>query len=348
MFRLEMLPACEGDCLILSWGKEDKPRRILIDGGRESTAAEVLNYVRANQLGENSFELFIITHIDRDHIEGAVSLLGQPDFHKLVKEVWFNGRKDLEYAPPENDYERFGALDGERLTTLIGTSGLAWNKAFNGAPVALLDDDKLPVIELPDDLRLTIVSPDPAQLRALAEPWDETIAAAPEGWELMGEEEAPSVEVLAGSSFKGDTAKPNGSSIAFVAEHDGRAILLTGDAHVPRLLKSLRRYREDHPSARFAAVKAAHHGSRANTSLDLVRLLDCPLWLFSTNGAQFRHPDREAVARVLWGNRAPSELVFNYKTDFNWIWDASSNPQREFQCRFGDGSIIVDIPAARI
>jgi hypothetical protein len=35
IFRIDMLPGREGDCLWIEYGDEDRPRRILIDGGRK-------------------------------------------------------------------------------------------------------------------------------------------------------------------------------------------------------------------------------------------------------------------------------------------------------------------------
>jgi hypothetical protein len=341
MFRLEMLPACEGDCLILSWGAVDRPRRMLIDGGRKSTADAVLRYVEEHDLGENAFELFVITHIDRDHIEGAVALLKKPEFRRLVKEIWFNGRKDLEYAEPNSDYERFGALDGERLTRLIVDNGLSWNQPFGEKPVAVIDEAQLPSIELSEGLVLTILSPDLRQLQALAEPWDETIAEAREGWELLGGE---SLDDLAGTRFKSDRAMPNGSSIAMMADYGGQRVLLTGDAHVARLISSLTTYLAADPGP-VSAVKASHHGSRGNTSLELIKLLECPLWLFSTNGDQFQHPDVEAVARVIWATPGRADIAFNYRTQYNEIWARGVHSEREFDCRYGnDGFLSVKIP----
>lgn len=344
MFRIEMLPACEGDCLILGWGDEEQPRRILIDGGRKSTARAVLDYAEQHKLGPGAFERFVITHIDQDHIEGAVALLKQPEFRALVKQVWFNGRADLDYAEPETEYEMFGAKDGERLTTLIKTNDLRWNTDFGEKPVAVVDEDDFPVIELEGGLRLTIVSPDLGQLEALAKPWDEDIEKAPPGWETLGEDQPVEAALLAAKKFSSDRAKPNGSSIALIAEYEGRAVLLTGDAHVGRLIKSITAIKEDRADLAFAAVKASHHGSRGNTSVELVRLLDCPLWLFSTNGDKFSHPDQEAVARVICETSTPADLVFNYETRFNRVWKNGTKPERDFTHRFGDGSIAVDIP----
>jgi hypothetical protein len=105
----------------------------------------------------------------------------------------------------------------------------------------------------------------------------------------------------------------------------------------------LRAYLARHDGATFSAVKASHHGSRGNTSLDLVRLLNCRLWLFSTNGSQFRHPDQEAVARVIWGTDRPARLVFNYRTQFNSVWEGPVVPEMPFDCLFGDGYVSVDI-----
>lgn len=344
MFRIEMLPAREGDCLILSWGNGDEIRRILIDGGRSSTAKAVLDYAQENKLGPGAFERFVITHIDRDHIQGAVDLLKQPAFRTLVKQVWFNGRADLDYAEPENDYEMFGAKDGERLSTLITSNDIPWNTDFNGKPVAILDEDALPTIDLPGGLTITIVSPDPRQLEALAKPWDEEIEAAPPGWETLGEGQPVEADFLAAKRFSSDRAKPNGSSIGMIAEFEGRAILLTGDAHVARLIKSMSALKKSREDFTLSAVKASHHGSRGNTSVELVRLVDCQLWLFSTNGDQFRHPDQEAVARVICETSKPVELVFNYETKYNDVWKNGTKPARDFTHRYGDGFIAVDIP----
>jgi len=75
------------------------------------------------------------------------------------------------------------------------------------------------------------------------------------------------------------------------------------------------------------ACKLPHHGSKANVNRQFLQALDCRKWLFSTNSAYFRHPDRQTVARVIkWGGAQP-ELGFNYRTQYNDVWDGK--PLRE-------------------
>jgi len=63
---------------------------------------------------------------------------------------------------------------------------------------------------------------------------------------------------------------------------------------------------------RVDLCKVPHHGSRHNTSPDLLALLDCRHWLLSTSGHRHGHPNREAMARILC---RPDEATawFNYR-----------------------------------
>jgi hypothetical protein len=54
----------------------------------------------------------------------------------------------------------------------------------------------------------------------------------------------------------------------------------------------------------------------------LVESVDCPLWVFSTDGTTFRHPDAQAIARILhYGNRSKPTLAFNAPSTFNEWWN---------------------------
>ena len=120
----------------------------------------------------------------------------------------------------------------------------------------------------------------------------------------------------------------NGSSIAFIAEFEGRKVLLAADAHNDVLAASLSKLVDPATGrVKVDAIKMPHHGSKNNTADSWLRYVDTRVLMFSTNGAGTHyHPDREAVARVLAGEwredrEEPLELIFNYRSEINDVWD---------------------------
>jgi hypothetical protein len=126
--------------------------------------------------------------------------------------------------------------------------------------------------------------------------------------------------------FKPDTAEANGSSIAFLAEYDGRSALLTGDAHANVLEGSIRTLLRNRGEDKLTvdAFKLPHHGSKYNLSPKLLRLIDTHRFLISTDGtSNSRHPDRVALARIV--TTVPgARLEFNYATPYSTPWDGNS------------------------
>ena len=92
MLEIEMFPALQGDGLWLRYGTKTKPNHILVDCGfAKQTTPEVIAKIRER---DPYFELFVLTHIDADHIDGAVQLMLEPELtSKRVGDVWF--RKSL-------------------------------------------------------------------------------------------------------------------------------------------------------------------------------------------------------------------------------------------------------------
>ena len=73
------------------------------------------------------------------------------------------------------------------------------------------------------------------------------------------------------------------------------------------------------------AVKVSHHGSKNNITQEFLELVDAEHWLFSSNGDQHSHPDKEAVEAVIQGARRTPTLWFNYRTSFTERWESGSN-----------------------
>lgn len=92
------------------------------------------------------------------------------------------------------------------------------------------DDGKLPAVDFPWGLKLTILSPTPKALAGIRKDWDKYLAALHRGATL---------ETIAARKTKDDGAAPNGSSIAFLAEFGGHSLLLAADAHPDVLIPPL-------------------------------------------------------------------------------------------------------------
>jgi hypothetical protein len=77
-------------------------------------------------------------------------------------------------------------------------------------------------------------------------------------------------------------------------------VLLGADAHPGAIETSLRSLGASEASRyKLDCFKVSHHGSKANTSPELLKIIDCTCFAFSTDGSRHGHPDPEAIARIL-------------------------------------------------
>lgn len=352
VLRIEVLPAEFGDSLWIEYGAARRPRRILVDCGTQAVYRDALRgRIEALAPRDRHFELFVVTHVDVDHIGGAVDLLAESrQLGVTFGDIWFNGYRHLAAG-------RRGALQGEDLTAHIEGMALPWNASFAGAAVVVPDQGALPGVELAGGMRLTVLSPTPAQLARLLPEWEKACRAAGlvpgagrrrlrHRVRALLSRAMESIDALADRRFVSDSARPNGSSIALLAEYRGRRVVLAADALAPVLLTSLQRLAGRDP-LRVDAFKLPHHGSRNNTNIELVRAVVCPHWIVSTNGKLFQHPDRECIARVAkYGSRGKT-IHFNYLTRFNEMWKARLLARRfDFTARYpaaGEQGIALDL-----
>jgi beta-lactamase superfamily II metal-dependent hydrolase len=347
VFKVEVLPAGHGDSLLVAYGEPDAPHHILIDGGpyytyndgafakRTTLSKRVQKLIKAG----HSLDLLVITHIDADHIEGAVKLLANWPKNLKIEEVWFNAWQHLK----QDADDLLGPVQGEMLSALIQKRGLDWNQALSGKAIAVTPDHTLRSVELSGGMKLTLLSPTPVELAALRRTWETELRTAgldpdsPEAAlerlkkdprlrpddidDLLGERRLD-VEALAEASFESDASPANGTSIAFIAAFEGKRCLFAGDAHPTVLEASIRQWLHERSesSLRLDAFKLAHHGSKNNLSPELLELVECKRYLVSTNGRYFAHPDEEALARIVVRGGEPV-LCFNYRTDKSAAWD---------------------------
>lgn len=293
---------------------------MLVDTGPNEcwpTLKARLAKIPKNRKGQRVIDLFVVTHVDHDHIGGVAQLLADKELGLQFGDIWFN-------APSLRRNK--GVAEGQQLANLLGVGGahLPWNLAFQGELCVTAPGTKL-FIELPAKRglpKLTVLSPTQGTLNALFKDWDKEIQKLQQRTRgpvpASGQaREAVDLTELAGKVTAVDQSAPNGSAIAILLEHRGASVLLGADAFPTVLtaaLKDLALSRKSPKGIKVDAFKLSHHGSKANTTLDLLKAVQADHYIFSTNGAIFGHPDDEAVARVITaGGRRPT-LWFNYST----------------------------------
>jgi beta-lactamase superfamily II metal-dependent hydrolase len=332
--NIEMLPAGHGDCLWVEYGSGATRSRVLIDCGTAGTFDAVLKArIEKQKASDRDFELFILSHIDDDHIGGAIPMLqAAKGLGVSFADVWFNGWKHLRAG-------LLGAKQGEVFSALIQKNGLPWN-AWRGGLAIVLPGDELPTCTLPGGMVLTLLSPTTDKLKNLAEQWEQAIEelhltpGKAEDFGLLARNVSTSkdVKALADAPFSSDVAVNNGSSIAVLVEYQGKSALLGADAHAPLLVASINKLLKQRGAKKLKldAFKLPHHGSQNNLNIELLQLLDCRNYLLSSNGSRFNHPDREAIGRVIrYGGDNP-RLHFNYESSLNAVWKEAAL-QRDFK-----------------
>lgn len=352
MLRIEMLAAGHGDALVVEYGPSTKEaRRLLVDAGTIHSWDAVR--ARLAAMPDKPYEAFVITHVDEDHIGGALQLLGDSKLSARIRDVWFNG-----YTHIKAGSKVLGPVDGERLTKMIRDGGYLWNQAFppvkqNGVGAAAVVPTKgdLPTVALPGGAVLHLLSPSGPKLKEMEARWLEVVSGrkgtdganlvAGEGTDLKPvrppkhHRQIPPVTRpltttalarIAKTKPTLDDAEANGSSIAFLLEHGKKRILLGADAHPDVLEASLRRFGRQvgEDRVRIHLAKLPHHGSAANVTEGLIDAMDCGKYLLSSNGDNFGHPDDAAIARVILRSARKPTFYANFRSDRTEPWEAAA------------------------
>lgn len=164
VIEVEVLPANEGDCFLITINNENI--HILIDGG---TAETYRYYLKRRLLQLRSegkvIDLLIVTHIDNDHIGGIIELLkenGSDIDSKIIriKNIWHNSYRHLQFEKKGvlgkseksilnriiangetylnsslSQNSPISAMQGTTLAGLILQGGYCWNEQFDGKAV---------------------------------------------------------------------------------------------------------------------------------------------------------------------------------------------------------------------
>lgn len=328
--EITLFKASDGDCIFVRCVDDGKSFNLLVDAGRTSTIARLKKFIRGLPEGERRIDLFVVTHIDADHIAGAIALAKDAELASMVKAVWFNAAKHL-----PQDTLPMSVGQGKTFVELIEKSPWTWNEAAAGG--AIVRKPGADPIKLREDgtISVHLMGPLPSGLTALANIWP--LPDEPSEPEESDEEPsevsmaigpAPDVEALAKAEYSADDTVPNQSSIAFVLNHGGRRILIGADSHAETLTAAIDEDFNGHLKVDVATL--SHHGSRRNTSPELADRITACTWTVSTQGGgKHLFPHGESIARILKRKQSGNHLRFAFNSEHREavIWDhpASKN-----------------------
>lgn len=323
-FNLTIIQAGHGDCILIQGNFDEQPRNILIDGGssqtyqyRHSPGALKIALQKIKDNGQK-IDLLVLSHVDDDHIAGLLSgfknagLLAQ-----LTQKVWFNSGK-LIFEHFQKVCDESNLLDFEVNST--GTEadnltsigqGIKFEDFISKLGIWHYDIIHAGQIHELFGIKFSILSPSNKKLENLLVKWesekpDYFTAGHDNDYDKSFE------ELLLNDQFSEDLSIHNGSSIAFIFEYSGKRLLFLGDAHNDVIIESIKElgYSEEKPLL-LDYVKLSHHGSKYNTSPDLLRLLSCQNFIISTDGRKHGLPNKLTLARIV--NQFPNaNLLFNY------------------------------------
>jgi beta-lactamase superfamily II metal-dependent hydrolase len=277
--KFTALKALRGDAFVITW----KENTILVDGGMPNTYSQIKRAIS----GKNLKSVFV-THVDYDHLGGIIGLVSDEEA-KFPSVSFYMNHPDL-----ITSYEgsKVAFQHGETLRQILNKRGVDFKPASEG--------DRFII----DELSIEVLSPNVDACTKLHDNWDASRVI-----------EDGKMRYLERQRNNGDII--NRSSLVLAIEYQNKKILMLGDTHAEVVEKIF----IDHNKAnrhffKFDLVKLSHHGSKHNTSSNLLRLIDCHDYYISTNGAVYGHPDSEVI-KILSDRAVEINCCFNVYLNYD-------------------------------
>lgn len=332
--KIKFLKAGNGDSFLLSFNDGIHNRNILIDGGTADTYyAQSSNTDGELRIELNSIkkkgeciDLMILTHIDNDHICGILKWFElDSNANELIKNVWFNSGKLIAkyFNEPENgDFKidlKISANPQTGVNEAIEFEDYLLEKAIWDQKI-IIQGQKIEEY----GVEIEILSPNEKQLKNLLKEYNKVTddcaytAAKEKDWdknlsEFIEQEDEEQEEVKPEFKFKQDYAPKNGSSVSFILTANNNKYLFLADSPPNELVKYIKKlgYSVQEP-LEVKLMKVSHHGSKLNTSKELLQLVKTDNYLISTDSLGHNHPDKRTLARIITKN--PNAIFhFNYE-----------------------------------
>ena len=332
MLNINFLKAEHGDAIHISYkDSNDSCRNILIDGGIGRTyRGNVGGRPKDGQLKilvdnikekDEKIDLLIITHWDDDHLGGILKWFeSDNDAKDMIGNIWFNaGVLINEYFQSNQENPNCNKLNIFNSPQTSTGQGITFEKVISESGIWNRQLVKAGDTVEKDGIKFIILSPTDSKLKKLLKLWEKKYDPKTSG---RTNDYDKRFEELLSNTFEEDKATHNGSSIAFILEVNNKKMLFLGDSHPSVICESLReQYCHEEIPLKIDMVKVSHHGSKGNTSEDLLDIIDCDKFVISVNGKHHALPHKETLAKIV-NKKHGCKLYFNYPELIEQIFTA--------------------------
>ncbi len=316
-YNIHVLKALYGDAFILRCRKGKETGIVVIDGGPRKCSRKIVDEL--DKLG--TIDLMVLSHFDLDHIGGILSYIEKhkDDMPFPVNEIWCN----CVYEVPITSTPNISYKDAMKLADFL--TEINERLRINGMPEVIWQTQICAGQEIKRPYAdFLILSPEKEVKSQNDELYRKAVANISMSHKRQKEALRKSLEELSiiskGKPSEDDISElVNWSSIAFFINSDNLKALMLGDSFPVTVTKNLKHFKFT-VSNRLKTdfCKVSHHGSKNNISNEMLDLIECNQFIFSTNGGlgMACHPDRETIGNILYhelrDHNKEINLLFNY------------------------------------
>lgn len=240
-------------------------------------------------------------------------------------------------SEPVLDPSEISVRQGNSLASLLLRGEYRWN---TGDGTRSINSEETVSLNFRPDLRLKVLGPSLARLEQLCHWWVTELRRLGFTGRITATESdndtfeflcafedlrasssdnttelSTSANLILDEVYQADDSVTNGTSIALSIEIGSLRLLFLGDSWAEDIEVVIRRLPNEAFPLIFDAIKISHHGSLHNTSPSLLKLIDSPIFLISSNGERHNHPNFEVLKAIV--DRPcdfTRKLYFNYST----------------------------------
>lgn len=328
MVKIFTLPANEGDFIWICYGENEVYNHILIDGGTKECGEEYASIIKIIDERKEKIEALVLTHVDYDHIQGAIEGICRTSddlLKRTVKKIYFNTCRGIRRNLKETgeflegsdcvedqicvnqNYKQYSVGDGIKFLDLLSEKGLKDRLV----DYVVYGEQAV----LPNDAIIRFISPGEKELIKFANHWEkyerenEYVQYA-SNLDMVKE----NLSDLMNENLVSDQSINNASSIAFIFEYQSIKLAFLGDARPSVCLQGIKKINDaDHLEVDL--LKLSHHGSRSNTSDPLLKTIKTNNYLLSTNGHHKKVPNKVVLSHLL---KNAGEKDINLYCNYDW------------------------------